>query len=376
MPDEKVILDLIDLKPAKINLDNLFLDPNNPRFASEDISPLPESRITEPKIQERLIESMTKEIGIDDLVESIQKYGFIKIDRIVVRRLDGNNYLVLEGNRRVASLKYLINLHNNGKLSLDPNILNTLNEIEVLVYTGDKPDIAWIIQGLRHLTGVKTWPKLQRAKFLTEKFFEEKNLGFREIARLTGMKSNEVGISIRSYYAYKQARNDDEYGDNITPDKFSMFEEAVFARPSLKSWLGWNDNLKKFENIENFKKLLSWITPQEGEEPRITRALELRDILSKLVTDPYKHIFAQFDNNQLTIHQARALIDRIDTTEEIERELINLESVYKEIEKLYYKISTLPIPQISKDENFKNKFSSLLHDLKSAIEVQLKMFSE
>ena len=286
---EEVTVDLIELEPKRVKVENIYLDPNNPRFALDLKESIPDHRIKEDGIQKDRLERL-KNIGINDLIGSIMKYGFLTIDRVIVRPIDEQNFVVVEGNRRIAALKIVKEMHERGQISLDEKIVNTLNEIEVLVYRGDKKDIAWTVQGFRHLTGIRNWPPLQQAKFITENFFEEMKLSFSEIAKLLNMKSAQIGIMIRSYYGYKQAEEDDEFGEEITPDKFSMFSEAIFKKPSLKSWLGWDDRDRKFKNTENFKKFLSWITPDENEEIKIERALDVRDILSKLVLEDNKSI--------------------------------------------------------------------------------------
>ena len=371
-----VELELLELEPLQVNLENLYLDPNNPRFAGENLEFVPDERVKEHTIQVTLLEKIKEKVGIEDLLESIKKYGFLKTDRIIVRPLGEKEFVVVEGNRRVAALKTLKESHERGEITLDKRVINSISIVEVLVYRGTRPDIAWIIQGLRHLTGIKDWPRLQQAKFITENFYEERGMGFREIARLLSMKSTEVGVMIRSYYAYKQAREDEEYGDAIGPEKFSMFQEGIFKKPSLKQWLDWNDYHMKFQNIENFKKFLSWITPDENNgEVKIERAVDVRDILSKLILSENSSILERFENGELNLHQALGEIERRESKEETERESIDVGRVLGEIERLYHRLSTLPVPQILSDQEAIQKLKELFERIKSTITTYEKLFS-
>lgn len=373
--ETKIIIDLLELEPTTVKPKNLYLDPNNPRFLTDFKEPVPESRIKEEKIQNNLLTKMIGEIGIEDILESIERYGFLTIDRVIVKPIDETDFVVLEGNRRIASLNTIKEQHEKGELSLNEKIKDTLDEIEVLVYRGDKKDIAWTIQGLRHLTGIKGWPRLQQAKFITENFYEQKNMGFREIARLLNMKSTEVGILVRSYYAYKQALSDDEYGGLLRSEKFSMFQEAVFKKQSLKDWLGWNDSNERFNNNDNFKKFLGWVISEKNVETRIERALDVRDILSKLVLEENKSVLENFENDEIDIYKAKAEMDKKETKEEVEKEAIDVASVLHEVDRLYKKLSTLPMPQIISDPEAKEKLKALFEQIKTVVGTYESMLS-
>src|SRR4051794_29176251 len=105
MPE--VTIDLVHLKPAQVDWDALYLDPNNPRLAgmSESVV-VPDEAITDARIQADLASNL-REVGISDITDKIKSLGFLQIDRIVVRPIVGQDgaYVVLEGNRRVAALR-------------------------------------------------------------------------------------------------------------------------------------------------------------------------------------------------------------------------------------------------------------------------------
>lgn len=102
--------EIIEIQKRSYNLKNLFLDPNNYRFVdNENYKKIDEKDLLDINIQKRtrnFIEGNKRE-NIKDLIASFKANGFLDVDVIQVRDLGNNQYLVLEGNRRVTALKAL-----------------------------------------------------------------------------------------------------------------------------------------------------------------------------------------------------------------------------------------------------------------------------
>ena len=110
------------MKPQPVRLDQVYLDPNNPRLEALKPEPTPDERLAEPGIQLACLERLRK-FDIKGLAESIKTSGFCTLDRVVLRRLDEDKYIVVEGNRRVAALKVLQEEHSKGRITLQESIL-------------------------------------------------------------------------------------------------------------------------------------------------------------------------------------------------------------------------------------------------------------
>ena len=227
--------ELLGLDRIKVGIDHVFLDPNNPRFGLD--RHIDDDRITEEDIQKKMVERV-EEVGIDDLTLTMSRYGFSPTDPIVVRKFGSSEYVVIEGNRRLTAMKSLLASHKSGDLILDKDILASIESFDVLVYKGRDPDIAWIIQGLRHMSGIVNWPPLQQATFLSKieqrlKARAKKKKGhppgIPSVARTASVKPGEAKKLIWSYHAYKQARADEDYGDKLDQRRFSMFSGVIFA---------------------------------------------------------------------------------------------------------------------------------------------------
>src|SRR5262245_23000824 len=103
------------LKQISVCPDDLFLDPNNPRLV-QDLNfgaKVPDSEV--PGRQQQIRDLFAKRgqaegdefFDITDLYDSMIRIGYVGIDRIVVREFDRGKYLVVEGNRRVSTIKLI-----------------------------------------------------------------------------------------------------------------------------------------------------------------------------------------------------------------------------------------------------------------------------
>lgn len=263
MSDESV-----RLKPIKVSLDHLFLDPNNPRFAKSLNLPetVPDREIA--NVQQRLERLFVNEkdsevvsdddeseaeegaVRIGDLIRSMQEIGFVPIDRVVVRELDhaAGDYVVIEGNRRARAAKYLRALP---VVQLEPEarrqherILETLAELDVLLLdtAGLSPqqlqDQVGVILGLRHFGQVLGWGPLAKAVNIYHEYMNsppalaEFKLDAKRISqvvvRLSQTRSGVVS-ALRTYIAYKQLQEAFPTGQP-KPSHYSLLQACVTNR--------------------------------------------------------------------------------------------------------------------------------------------------
>ena len=362
---------LAELKPLRVNLSQVFLDPNNPRLETPKRERIPEERASEPELQMHYRELIESKIGVKDLLESIKTCGFSTVDRIVIKSIGDDNYIVLEGNRRLAALKILDEQHRKGQLDLEEGIINSIKSFEALVYEGEDSDIAWFIQGHRHASGIKEWDDYQKGKFITKMFESGKTPT--EIAKMFGLRRNaEVMRLIRSYYAFEQAKEDEDYGEDFDTGKFGIFYHVVFAKPSIREWLEWDDNEKKFKNVDNLAKFVSMIVPDEKGQTKLTVSPRTRDILPKLLQPKYEHLLEEFSDGKKTLEECGDII-----REDEKAPIIDITGAIFDLTKTKKIIAILPIAQIQLAETEeelkqKNEITKLLQDLLKLAQQQLK----
>lgn len=353
--------ELLKMKSIKVRLEQVYLDPNNPRIEVPMKGKVSEDRIYEKGIQEECLEKL-KEIGLSDLIGSISNSGFSTVDRVVFRHLKNEKYVVVEGNRRVATLKILAESHRKGYLTLPEEIIRGTLEFEALLYTGKNPDIAWIVQGFRHTPGVKSWDDYPKAKFIAT-FEKESGKSPQEIASIFGMKKREVSNLIRWYYGFEQAAHDEELGDTIETSNFGLFKEVIFKRKPTKDWLGWDDGRRKFKEEDNLRGFLSWV-----DENKIDDSPLSRDTLARLVQPKNKELLKEFNEGKLHIGE---YADRIS---EKERSIPTIEpdKILKNLKDVRVILSTIPIPLLYKEKENKKRILKLLEELYFILGEQIK----
>ena len=370
---EPPIKELLGLKNLKVNLEQIFLDPNNPRLNVARITP--DNRVTEELVQKNTQEKL-EDNGIDDLLSSIKTYGFVPTDPIVVREISAGKFVVVEGNRRAASLKNLLASYQGGELDLDPRIIGSIKSFQVLVYEGKDPDISWVLQGIRHMAGIKRWPALQQGAFIAK--IEEHMLkherrrgrppGIPSVAKAAGVSTGTANLLLRSFFAFQQSKKDEEYGDRLLDDKFSMFQEAVFKSEDLQQWLEWDDKSREFKSSENLKKFLSWVIPPEGGgDPKIVRAIDARDVLPGILENA--EMRRQFERGSLDIDAARVQLGSSSAHEP------DLEFIKLRLSNLRDVLDALPGPKIQR-EGKREEFVDVLRQLREIIEFQLKTLGQ
>lgn len=282
----------------EVSLEKVFLDPNNPRYSPERVA-IPDNEIESESAQKRAFEDVRK-YGISDLMESIRRMGFLPIDKVVVRPLPSGNFVVVEGNRRITALKMLRKGYDDKHISLGREILESISKFEVLVYTGKRRDIAWLIQGVRHISGVRPWKAVQQAE-LMYRLVKEARMKLDDAADAVGAGHARALRLFWSFFGYSQFARDEDFGQKIVPDHFVFLIDGIFKRAvgttPFQEWLEWDDRKKKFKNTANLKEFLSWICPTEAEEgeeiPAIIGSKKDFDLLVK-VKDEYPDLFEEF----------------------------------------------------------------------------------
>jgi len=365
------------MEPKEVKIGQLYLDPNNPRLAIIKKEAVSVKRVVEDGVQIRVLEDLRKHprIGIADLLESIAANGFSTINRVVLKPLNEDKYVVVEGNRRVAALKILAEQHKNGYRTLPENILNGILQFEALVYEGDNPNIAWIVQGVGHTPGVKQWERLPTAKFYAD--LEKMGINPQEIASMFGPKPKEVSALIRAYYGFRQAEEDEDYGSEIDPARhLGFFDQIIFVKEQLKNWLGWDERGRKFGNTEALKSYLCLMLAKTKDgHSVIDISATTRKTLPKLVTEPkYSELFERLLEGELTIHECAETLSAI---EKAPKPPITMGEILESLKAMKDSVSTLPMPDIKRlgrteeEKEQKREILNVMIELLETLKIQI-----
>ncbi len=275
--------DRLDERPVPIV--QIMLDPNNPRLADLQTEPVPEARIVEDGVQARTLRQLNEgRFDMGGLRNSIRRSGLLPIDRIVVRPIEGQQdpVVVVEGNRRIAAIKTLLTQHDGGEITLPDEVLASIQEPVVLVLQGDAPDAArldqWVIQGVRHITGIREWGGYQAAKTIQAMI---DGLGYdeREVADALNLSLQRVRRSLRVLGALDAMAEDAEYDEYATPDLYAYFDEMI-RRPKVREWASWDNDTKEFRDEERARQFFSWITSDDelDDQRRIPTSGDVRQL--------------------------------------------------------------------------------------------------
>lgn len=287
----------IKLKDTKVALDNLLLDVDNYRVAKNTDEKT--TSLEETIEKQKDILSALKKQKLADLIDSILENGFVTVDRIVVKKVSETQYLVIEGNRRVAALKSILQDYKKGYID-SPNIHELVQQTKALsavLVEGTKQEIkdySNALMGIRHVSGAKTWQGWQSAKLVNSMFESDKSLT--EIGKMLGITSIDAGRRMRGYKAFQQLENDQQYGSSIESHHYAIFLEFLAANKKGRDWLGWDDCKYFFKNTKQVKRLYKAIVKGADGEYEVRNIDDARSFLTKLETTQGQELVLKSEN--------------------------------------------------------------------------------
>lgn len=342
-----------------IPISNLKLDFYNPR--------LPKSK--QGRDEKTVIEFMLLEAATLELMLAIAENDFFAGELLLVveDENDKGKFVVIEGNRRLTAVKLLHNpeLTSVKKIATKEIVDNAKykpTELPCLIFE-DKSKILKYL-GFRHITGIKSWRLLEKARYLFELRNSDdfKNLSFldasREIAKMIGSTSAYVKRLLISFELYRvvedeafyqiEALNDTRFYLNYFTDGLNKDNIRNFIEVNLNS-----ENPMLNLNIENLKKLTHWWFEKFEGQSRVLGDSEGLKMLDKVIG--HEEALIAFERG-LSIYEAYEITDDFD---------IQFEKKIKETLKGIEKAHLLS-PKVKK---FYTKFSEDIQTIKSTVEI-------
>lgn len=320
-----------ELFEAKI--DDLEFDVINPRLPKK----------LQHKSDKEVVEWMLLDASLIDLIASIGINGFFPGEPLlVVENKTNGKFTVVEGNRRLASCKILKNPElANVKQKTIKNLISEINtdnipvEVPVFLFENRKDILQYL--GYRHVTGVKSWGSLPKAKYLFELFSMDKSDGdlqtkCRELAKKIGSRGDYVLRLLTSYELFEKFEKENFYGiKNISEEniEFSNLVDAATRFSHISNFLNIDfEDEEPLNDIDedNFKELVTWLFARD--ENGRTRIGENRNIkyLNSIVSS--KKALSSFREGS-SISEALLLTEEPDNifTTSINNAIKNLENV-------------------------------------------------
>ena len=183
-----------------VSLNRLYLDPNNFRFVDH-----PEYRRVSPEhvfdadVQRRTTGFVLgrHQENVRDLIASIKENGWLDIDPILAQRKDAGRFLVVEGNRRVATLKYLQRRYDEDAIDLGKLDSAWFSRVPVLLYGDADERDHMVMMGLHHISGKRRWPAVNRARAM-EQLLPQFHNDADAVCRALGVSKREFNLSVRT----------------------------------------------------------------------------------------------------------------------------------------------------------------------------------
>lgn len=258
----------------KLHLDNK----NNPRLPNKIIG----------ATESIILEYMVTKTSLLELMESIGEKGFFPGEPLLVVPAEKKDeYAVIEGNRRLSAVR-LLNDPTLVKAKQKPLSLiieeakHKPTELPVIIYNSHSEIIDYL--GYRHITGVKSWGSLAKAKYLRMLYERavsgDKYQRCRELAKDIGNKPDYVMRLLCALSTYNAMQEEGYYGipdDNIS---FSLISTALSYNNFLE-FLG----IGSIENIElqnlnklHLKELTLWMFEKTEGKTRLGESRNLSEL--------------------------------------------------------------------------------------------------
>jgi hypothetical protein len=253
---------------AIVSTNLLDFDVNNPRFT-------PDKR-PEQNSDQAVISKLASTADLAELVQSISTSGYIKIEPLIVVVRD-DRLIVLEGNRRLAAIKCLLNLEyaQNAKLSvpnLTDEVLSTLKD--VLVYRVAQEEDARSLIGFKHINGPQAWDAYAKALFAGRWLDSQRGLtdglSLFDIANRMGDKHQTIHRMVTGLYVLQQAEENEVYSIDDRQKKAFGFSHLYtgLMYSEFTSYLGMDRSVRGDdpakepiapENFSKLRQILVWL---------------------------------------------------------------------------------------------------------------------
>jgi len=270
-----------------IPLDQLWLDPDNPRL------PLSQRK----KEEKAVIDYMLRDEGLLELMASIGETGYSSAEPLLVIKRDSGGFTVVEGNRRLAALKLLNGIYTPAvRANYVKEIINSAKQKPSNIPVIEYPDRGAILSylGYRHITGIKQWDSLAKARYLHDLYSRAADGGgsdlggvYSSLARTIGSRADYVKRLLVGYKVMEYLNNEAYLGiKGMTEDDihFSVLTTALSYENILK-YVGL-DSLEPDKTLDvgcikkdEMKELIEWLfVPVKEGSPRVPESRALRDL--------------------------------------------------------------------------------------------------
>jgi len=238
-----------------VSVDDLYLDPKNPRLAEDNFG---------IEDQDQILKVLWKERAVNEIVNSIAASGYWPQEVLFATKEKGK-LVVVEGNRRLSAVKLLLSRDLQKEVGATgvPNIGKRLQEsllhLPVMEYT--REDL-WEYVGFKHVNGPQDWDSIAKAEYIA-RVHSDYGQNLENIAKTIGDDNATVKRLYKGFTVLRQAER-----EGVFDRKDSWKKKFPFSH--LWTGLGYT-GIQQFLGI----KAEDWTKPNPVPKGRIPQLGEL-----------------------------------------------------------------------------------------------------
>ena len=263
---------------TKVPVDELRLDRFNPRLLGQNAD----------ASDEFIIAQLYRSAELDELLQSVSTNGYLDIEPLIVLAdSKGDGLVVLEGNRRLATLRLLreenlarrIGTSQNLRIKVPPVDESLRSSFDkVSVYRVATREAARSFVGFKHINGAAKWDSYAKARFAAG-WYRYGDVSLEEIARAIGDRHDTIKRMVSAIYVLEQAKDKNQFDleDRVTKKfNFSHLYTAL-SRSQYMNYLGIDTGWARYDpqsdpvpqqKLDRLKKVLVWIYGSKEEDSK------------------------------------------------------------------------------------------------------------
>lgn len=298
----------------EIPLDSLELDPNNPR--------LPKS--LHGKSEAEIISYMLLDASLVELMLAIGVNGFFAGEQLLVVPTTQGKFKVIEGNRRLSAVKLLNNpeLAEIQKVKINQVLEETTHRptnLPCLIFDSEQEIHSYL--GYRHITGIKEWKLLEKAKYLYDLFLtnytnQSIDEASKELAKSIGSRKDYVKRLLVGYQIFEKIEDNSFFRIRDVDDTTFHFNYIADSlnKPNIRTFLNVSidsDATAEQLSLPNLEKWTKWLF--EKNDQNKTRMIgDSYDLTSLNAILGVPEAFEAFDQKGYTLSEAEELTNLVD----------------------------------------------------------------
>lgn len=317
-----------------LSVESLEFDIENPRLVRGDSSA--------PTQDETIIQTLHEIADLSELINSICSNGYLDIEPLIVMPKNTNpeTYTVLEGNRRLATIRLILNpsLSSTCKINIPEgctqNLATDFDAITAVVVQDRLDAEAYI--AFKHVNGAFRWDSYAKARFVTDWYkralAQDKHISIEDIAKKIGDSNDTIRSFISSMLILDQAEEEGLFkiSDKYNRGRFGFSHlYTALGRKEYSKYLdlesGWDKTpslapIKTEKQKERFSEILQYFYGSKADKlPPIIKSQnpDLKN-LGLVIANPIAHAILK-DNRNLE----EALIETEEKSDIFESSLTN-----------------------------------------------------